>query len=118
MIRIMVVSAMSAAALAAAPATGVAKSPPRGEYECTIGGTYFGSVWITGAKTYKRSGKSGRYTAQGTTTRPGGVRAYKISFTTGPFKKFRGDWRKTTDGKYEIAQRNPIDDFESIYCDK
>lgn len=95
-----------------------AKAPPKGLYECTIGGTLFGDVTITGSKTYTRFGKRGTFTAKGTRIREGGVRAYKISFTKGPFKGFRGDWRKTTDGKYEIALRNPRDDFESIYCDK
>ncbi len=95
-----------------------AKAPPKGLYECTIGGTLFGDVTITGATTYKRFGKTGTFSAKGTRVREGGVRAYKISFTKGPFKGFRGDWRKTTDGKYEIALRNPRDDFESIYCDK
>lgn len=118
MIRILVVPAVLVAALAATPFTASAKSPPRGEYECTIGGTYFGSVWITGAKTYKRSGKSGKYKAKGTTTRDGGIRAYKISFTTGPFKGFKGDWHRSSGGVDEIALRNPIDNFESIYCDK
>lgn len=118
MLRILVAICAVAALLAGAPAAAHAKAPPKGTYECTISGTYFGTVTITGAKTYRRSGKSGRYTAKGTTTRPGGIRAYRISFTTGPFKSFRGDWRKTTDGTYEIALRNPIDNFESIYCDK
>jgi len=95
-----------------------AKAPPKGLYECTIGGTLFGDVTITGAKTYKRFGKSGTFSAKGTRMREGGIRAYKISFTKGPFKGFRGDWRKTSDGKYEIALRNPRDDFESIYCAK
>jgi hypothetical protein len=118
MIRTPTVAVMLAAALAAVPSSAAAKSPPRGEYECTIGGTYFGSVWITGAKTYKRSGKSGKYTAKGTTTRPGNIRAYKISFTTGAFKGFKGTWHRSSGGVYEIALRNPIDNFESIYCDK
>lgn len=99
------------------PAAAAAKAPPTGTYECTIGGAYFRDVIITGAKTYRRDGKKGRFTAKGTRTRPGGVRAYKISFTTGPFKGYKGDWHRTTDGVNEIALRNPIDNFESIYCD-
>lgn len=115
--RILTAVVLLGAVALAAPAA-EAKSPPNGLYECTIGGTLFDSVTITGASTYKRFGKKGRYVAKGTRMREGGIRAYKISFTKGPFKGFRGDWRKTSDGKYEIALRNPRDGFESIYCDK
>ena len=108
-----IVAALCVAALAAAPVAALAKSPPSGTYECTIGGsTLFGTLYITGAKTYRYDagdgkGKPGKYTASG----------LKLSFKTGPLKKMKGRWQKTNQGP-EVALRNPRDDFESIYCDK
>jgi hypothetical protein len=97
----------------AVPAAALASSPPKGTYSCTIGGsTLFGTLYITGAKTYRYDaydgkGKPGRYTSSGK----------KLSFTSGPLKKMKGRWTKTNQGP-EVALRNPRDNFESIYCDK
>ena len=108
-----IAAALSVAALAAVPVAALAKSPPTGKYECTIGGsTLFGTLYITGSKTYRYDagdgkGKPGRYTASG----------LKLSFKTGPLKKMKGRWQKTNQGP-EVALRNPRDNFESIYCDK
>ena len=105
------------ACLCVAPALPVAaaaaKAPPRGKYDCTIGGsTLFGTLYITGAKSYRYDasdgkGKPGKYTSSGK----------KLSFTTGPLKKMKGRWTKTDQGP-EVALRNPRDNFESIYCDR
>lgn len=98
------------------PAAADAKAPPKGEYGCTIGGTYFGQLTIKGGNKYRRNGKTGTFSAKGTHLREGGIKAFKIRFKTGGFKGFKGDWRKTDGGDVEIALKNPIDDFESIYC--
>lgn len=109
-----------AAALMVLPASAGAKSPPKGKYDCVIGSTYFGSITIKSTKSYRRSGKSGTYWASSKRTSfSDGRRGYRLTFKTGPFKKYKGRWYKsTTSDIYEIALKNPIDGFESIYCDK
>jgi hypothetical protein len=106
-------------ALLALPATAEAKAPPKGKYECTISGILFGNLIIKSASTYKRNGKTGKYTARGgKRTFADGVKGWPIKFKTGSFRGFKGRWHKGNDGTYEIALENPLDDFESIYCDK
>ena len=105
-------------ALAVVPAA-FAKSPPKAKYECTIGGILFADITITGATTYTRSGKKGTYAA-GTKLlhwKDKTVPGYTIVFKTGPLKGYKGRWYASKGGVHEIALRNPIDGFESIYCD-
>jgi len=108
-----------AATAAVSPAT--AKAPPQHRYECTIGGMYADTVTIKSATTYRRFGKTGKYVA-GQEKRSFGrapyqYKGYTIKFRTGPFKGFRGNWHRTRDGVNEIALKNPLNGFESIYCD-
>lgn len=106
------------AALIAVPAA-FAKSPPKAKYECTIGNILFGDIQITGATTYTRYGKKGTYAAGTKLTRwkDKTVPGYTIVFKTGPLKNYKGRWYTSKGGVHEIALRNPIDNFESIYCD-
>ena len=114
-------SSVSLALLVAAPA--VAKAPPTGKYDCTIGsgGTLFGTLTIKGGGKYRHRGTSGTYSAKGgKVTFPDGIAGYRISFRKGTLGGMKGRWYKAKDGTaqgtYEIALRNPRDDFESIYC--
>lgn len=107
-----------AAFATAGPTVALAKSPPRGVYECTIGGIYADTVKITGKSTYKRFGKSGKYSAgKKKRTFHNAYKGYAIKFKTGPFKGFKGNWHKSGTGINEIALKNPIDGFEDTYCD-
>jgi hypothetical protein len=96
------------------PTTAVAAAgpPPRGLYECTIGGLYFDEVKIKQDNQYERFGKTGKFAGKGR----------KINFTSGPFKGFKGRWYMADDGggvqTPEIALKNPLNDFEDIYCSK
>lgn len=104
-------------AIAAAPA--VAKPPPKGKYSCTIGGYYADKVIIKSATRYKRFGKTGKYVAGEKKRSFGSYRPYKgyaITFKTGPFKGFKGNWHKSAYGN-EIALKNPSDGYEDTYCD-
>ena len=113
----------TALALAAAPAA-TAKAPPKGKYDCTIGGsTLFGTLTIKGGDVYRHRGSTGRYIARGgQKTFPDGVVGFDIRFRKGTLGGMKGRWYKgkdgTAEGTYEIALRNPRDDFESIYCTK
>jgi hypothetical protein len=102
------VAVILVAALAAVPAQ--AAAPPRGTYECVIGANsiLFGNLVIKGAGKYAHRGTKGTFTSSGK----------KLRFKGGDLKGMRGRWYRTTDGKVEIALRNPRDDFESIYCDR
>ena len=113
---LVVCAALVAACVAASPA--LAKSPPKGKYECTIGGYYADTIKIKSAKTYKRFGKSGKYAAGGKKKSfPQGYKGYTIKFKTGPFKGFKGNWHNATQpGTQEIALRNPLNGFEDTYC--
>lgn len=107
------------AVLAVAPA--IAKSPPGGTYECTIGGIYADTVTIKSATKYKRFGKTGTYVAGSSKKTFGNppytYKGYTIKFKTGPFKGFKGNWHKSGTGINEIALKNPRDGFEDTYCD-
>jgi uncharacterized low-complexity protein len=110
---------VTAAMLFVLPASASAKSPPKGKYECVISGSYFGEVVIKSSSKYRRNGKTGSYKAGANKIKfKEGFSGYRLTFKTGGFKGFKGRWHKTTDGKYEIALKNPINNFESIYCDK
>jgi hypothetical protein len=93
-------------------AAATAGPPPKGLYECTIGGLYFDEVKIKADNKYERFDKIGKFASKGR----------KINFTSGPFKGFKGKWYMADDGGGvkvpEIALKNPLDEFESIYCDK
>lgn len=118
MIRALLITA-TALTLLTAPAQALAKSPPRGKYECVIGTTFFGEVVIKSSTKYRRDGKTGKYKAGAKQVKfSDGIVGYRLTFKTGAFKGYKGRWHRTSDGVYEIALRNPIDDFESIYCDK
>ena len=113
---------LAALALTAVPAS--AKAPPRGKYDCTIGGsTLFGTLTIKRSGRYTHRGSTGRYTARGgAVTFPDGIVGYRIRFRRGTLAGVKGRWYKakdgTPEGTYEIALRNPRDDFESIYCSR
>jgi len=99
-------------ALLAFVAPASAGPPPAGLYECTISGTYFDNLKIKRDGKYERFGKTGKFT---------NPKARVLKFTTGPLKGFSGRWYVATSssGKTpEIALRNPLDDFEDIYCGK
>ena len=113
-------AAVTALVLLSLPAAAAAKAPPKGTYGCTIGGSYFGTVKITSSSRYLRNGKTGRFNAGATkkTWPDKTVPGYTINFKTGGFKGFKGRWYRSSGGVVEIALRNPVDNFESIYCDK
>ena len=94
--------------LAAVPAE--AASPPKGPYDCVIGSNsiLFGTLKIKAGKNYAHRGTKGTFTTNG----------QKIRFKKGDLDGIRGRFFKTTQGIWEIALRNPGDDFESIYCDQ
>lgn len=83
--------------------------PPNGRYECVIGSNsiLFGTLVVKG-KTYKHRGTKG--TLSGTKK--------DLRLKGGDLGGMRGRWYKSSTGPYEIALRNPRDDFESIYCTK
>jgi hypothetical protein len=93
-------------------AVAAAGPPPGGLYECTISGNYFDDVKIKQDNKYERFGKTGKFAGKGR----------NINFTSGPFKGFKGRWYMADDGggvkTPEIALKNPLDDFEDIYCSK
>jgi hypothetical protein len=110
--------------LLAFPAVASAKAPPRGKYDCTIGGsTLFGVLTIKREKRYTHRGTKGTFTHGSRKTKfSDGIVGWKLRFKGGDLGGMRGRWYKATDGTpdgtYEIALRNPRDDFESIYCGK
>lgn len=116
------VTALTVALALSLVAPAIAKAPPTGKYDCTISGMSFDSVTIKSGNKYKRFGKSGKFTAGAKKIKfPDKFVGYKITFKTGPLKGFKGRWYRAKDsagGTYEIALRNPEDDFESIYCDR
>jgi hypothetical protein len=95
--------------VAATAAPAQAALPPNGRYDCVIGssGTLFGTLVVKG-KTYKHRGTKG--TLSGTKK--------DLRLKGGDLGGMRGRWYKSSTGPYEIALRNPKDDFESIYCTK
>lgn len=102
-----------------------AKAPPRGAYDCVIGSNsiLFGTLKIKAERKYSHRGSKGKYVARGGQVRfSDGVVGYKIRFKKGGLAGMQGRWYKGSDGtpqgSYEIALRNPRDDFESIYCTK
>lgn len=115
---------LAIAALLAPASIADAKPPPRGKYDCTIGGsTLFGTLTIKSSSRYTHGGEKGRYThGRDKTTFSDGISGWKLRFKSGSLGGMRGRWYKASDGtpqgSYEIALRNPRDDFESIYCTK
>jgi len=87
-----------------------AASPPTGAYDCVIGSSsiLFGTLKIKPGKKYGHRGTKGTFTTKGK----------RITFHKGDLNKMTGRFLKTTSGTWEIALRNPKDDFESIYCDQ
>lgn len=109
--RLVPVLALACAAVLAFSATASAGPPPRGLYECTISGSYFGDLKILKDGKYERNDEVGKFSFKGR----------KLNFKTGGFKGFKGRWYMTTGSgpsTPEIALRNPEDDFEDIYCGK
>lgn len=121
--RISATIATAVLLLIAAPAA-MAKAPPKGKYDCTIGGsTLFGTLNIKSKSDYTHRGSKGTYTHGASKKRfSDGISGWTLRFRKGTLGGMRGRWYKATDGTpegtYEIALRNPRDDFESIYCDK
>jgi hypothetical protein len=119
----LVLAAACAVAVLPVP-TALAKAPPAGKYDCTIGGsTLFGVLTIKKNGDYRHRGSQGTYRAKGRrVTFQDGVRGWRISFKGGTLAGVKGRWYKgldgTPEGSYEIALKNPRDDFESIYCGK
>lgn len=117
--RTTITLAIVCGALLLLPGTSAAKSPPKGKYECTIGYTLFGDLYIKSDGAYKHRGTKGTFKAGSKKiTWKDGRKGWKISFKKGSLNGIKGRWYKTSDNMYEIALRNPEDDFESIYCDK
>lgn len=115
---------VATALLLLAASSAEAKAPPTGKYDCTIGaGTLFGTLAIKSTSRYTHRGSKGTFT-HGTTRKrfPDGVVGWTLRFRRGTLGGMRGRWYKakdgTPEGTYEIALRNPRDDFESIYCSK
>jgi hypothetical protein len=104
--RLLALSVVLAVAVAA-PAQ--AAGPPVGKYECVIGSSsiLFGTLAIKSGKRYAHRGTKGTFTVPS---------AKKLRFKGGDLGGMRGRWTKTSSGTFEIALRNPRDDFESIYC--
>lgn len=96
-------------ALAAPPA--LAAGPPTGRYDCVIGSNsiLFGTLVIKSGMKYAHRGTKGTFTVPA---------PKKLRFKGGDLGGMRGRWYKSTSGVFEIALRNPRDDFESIYCTK
>jgi hypothetical protein len=97
------------ALLLALAAPAAAATPPNGRYDCVIGSSsiLFGTLVVKG-KTYKHRGTKGTLSG----TKKG------LRLKGGDLGGMRGRWYKTTEGRFEIALRNPKDDFESIYCNR
>jgi hypothetical protein len=116
--------AVAATALLLLAATAEAKAPPTGKYDCTIGGsTLFGTLTIKRAGRYEHRGSKGTFTHGEKKKRfSDGIVGWTLRFKRGNLGGMRGRWYKASDGTpqgtYEIALRNPRDDFESIYCSK
>jgi hypothetical protein len=109
--RSLLVLALTAFAALAVAAPAAAGPPPRGLYECTIDGILFGDVTIKKDNKYLRNGVVGKFSVKGR----------KLSFNTGGFKGIKGRWYMATGSGPDVPQlalRNPLDDFESIYCGK
>ena len=107
------------------PAPASAKAPPTGKYDCVIGSNsiLFGTLAIKDSSHYTHRGSKGTFTATGgAVTFPDKIVGYRIGFKGGTLGGMKGRWYKAKDGtpsgNYEIALRNPRDDFESIYCDR
>lgn len=117
--RLIAATAIAALATLAGTSLAAAKSPPAGKYECTISGILFGDITITGATTYTRNGKKGTYVAGKKVIRwkDKTVPGYTIAFKTGSLKGYKGRWYRSKTGINEIALKNPLNGFESIYCD-
>jgi hypothetical protein len=100
------VAATAALGFSAAPAA--AQAPPTGKYDCVIGSssTLFGTLTIKSGSRFSHRGTRGRFTHSGK----------KLRFRGGTLDRMRGRWYRSSSGRYEIALRNPRDDFESIYC--
>jgi len=116
-----IVAVVAALALTLVPGA-EAKAPPKGKYECTIGGNMlFGTITIKGKKKYRysQSGGNGRFVA-GKRLRKfsgGNVTGYSIRFKRGGLAGYKGYWFTSSTGTHEIALANPRDGFISIYCD-
>jgi len=112
--------ACAAIALSLPLADASAKAPPTGRYDCTIGGTLFGTLTIKARGAYTHRGSRGTFTARGgQVTFPDKIKGWRISFRRGTLGGMKGRWYKAKDGTpqgtYEIALKNPRNGVESIY---
>lgn len=96
-------------ALGAPSAQGAFAPPPVGRYDCVIGANsiLFGTLVIKSGKRYAHRGTRGTFRTPA---------AKRLRFVKGGLGGMRGRWYRSSTGRYEIALRNPRDDFESIYC--
>ena len=102
------VLALAVPLVAAAPSA--AKSPPRGKYGCTIGGSQFaGNLFILANNRYRvNKSRTGRFR-----NLPG----RKMRFPSGVYKGlYRGYWHRTGDGGVEIELTSIESGFTSTYC--
>jgi len=118
----LVMLSVAVAMLVAAPFAD-AKAPPTGKYECTIGDIFFGTITILPGGRYNHNGPHGTFATGATLTRfKDRIVGYTIWFKGGDLNNFKGRWHRASAGggktTYEIALRNPKDNFESIYCDR
>ena len=111
-------------ALVAASGAG-AKAPPLAKYDCVIGSgnILFGTLAILGSGKYTHRGTHGTFTTGAVLTKfKDGPVGYTIRFKGGSLNGISGRWYRASAGggkfTYEIALKNPRDNFESIYCDK
>lgn len=115
---------LSLAALLLAVPAAEAKAPPLCKYDCTVGsGILFGTVSIKADGRHTHRGTKGTFTTGAKrVTFPAKVSGYRVSFKGGSLAGIKGRWYKASDGTpagtFEIALKNPRDDFKSIYCSK
>ena len=95
--------------VAATVAPAHAAGPPAARYDCVIGSNsiLFGTLVIKPGMKYAHRGTRGTFTVPA---------PRRLRLKGGDLGGMRGRWYKSTSGRFEIALRNPRDDFESIYC--
>ncbi|HKP19077.1 MAG TPA: hypothetical protein VJT84_11395 [Gaiellaceae bacterium] len=101
-----------------------AKAPPVAKYDCVISSNIlFGTLGVLAGGKYTHRGTHGTFTTAAAPTKfKDGKVGYTIRFKGGSLNGISGRWYRASAGggktTYEIALKNPRDNFESIYCDK
>ena len=73
------------------PVAAHAKAPPKGKYDCTIGGsTLFGTLTIKKGGRFTHNGTKGTFKHSKRTTFPRGLKGYKLKFKGGSLNKMKG----------------------------